>query len=319
MALVSLRDAGNETYRHGFGLDSQSAALSWDPLVIAEINDQMPDGGSAPALPASQVDVGVHTSHPGQTLSIGVVTADVQAVANRVADMVQDGDCIQIGIGTLPVALLRALRTKNDLGIHSGMLADGMPELVDGGNANGRRKTIDTGQIVAGVPNGSQALYDWTDGRRDLIWKPISYTHDSAVIGQIDNFISINSGLQVDLFGQLNAETVKGRQISGTGGSVDFMRGAQRSLGGKSILAMAATAAGGKLSRIVSGFGPGAITTGLRTDIDYVVTEFGAAHLRDMPVHLRPGALIEIAAPQFRDQLRDDWRDMSRGIWPEPE
>ncbi|PJK27759.1 acetyl-CoA hydrolase/transferase family protein [Minwuia thermotolerans] len=316
VALVSLREGPDGTYRHGFGLDSQSAVLDKAKLVIAEINAGMPDGGSAPPVPADRIDIAVRTDHPGPTLGIGEITPDVQAVADNVAAMIADGDCIQIGIGTLPVALLRALRTKNDLGIHSGMLADGMPELIDNGNANGRRKSIDTGLHVAGVPNGSQALYDWTDGRRDIAWRPISYTHDSAVIGRIDNFISINSGLEVDLFGQLNAETVKGRQISGTGGSVDFMRGAQRSRGGKAILAMTATAARGKVSRIVAGLDPLGITTGLRTDIDHVVTEHGAAHLKNLPVHQRPEALIEIAGPDFREELRDAWHDMTKGLWP---
>ncbi|WP_417517160.1 acetyl-CoA hydrolase/transferase family protein [Minwuia sp.] len=316
VALVSLRDDGNGDFSHGFGLDSQDAALGQASLVIAEVNDRMPHIVGGPTVEGGKVDVGVRVSHPGPTLGIGEITPDVQAVADNVAAMIRDGDCIQIGIGTLPVALLRALRTKNDLGIHSGMLADGMPELVDNGNANGAAKTIDKGLIVAGVPNGSQALYDWTDGRSDIAYRPISYTHDSAIIGQIDNFISINSGLEVDLCGQLNAETVKGRQISGTGGSVDFMRGAQRSRGGKAILAMTATAAGGRISRIVSSLDPNGVTTGLRTDVDYVVTEHGSAHLKNMPVNQRPDALIEIAGPDFRDGLRDAWRDRVKGIWP---
>ena len=163
---------------------------------------------------------------------------------------------------------------------------------------------------------GSQALYDWTVGRQDIVYKPISYTHDSALIGRIDNFVSINSGLEIDLFGQLNAETLKGKQVSGTGGSVDFMRGAARSRGGRSIVAMTATAAGGRISRIVPAIDPGSVVTGLRTDIDHVVTEHGVANLRNLPVHHRPAALIEIAGPDFRDSLRDAWRDMAKGRWP---
>jgi 4-hydroxybutyrate CoA-transferase len=316
VALVSLRENGDGSFHHGFGLDSQDAALGQASLVIAEINDQMPDAGTAPAVSGTQVSIGVRTSHPAPTLSIGTVTPDVQAVADTVAGMIGDGDCIQIGIGTLPVALLRALGTKNDLGIHSGMLADGMPELIDNGNATGAAKTLDQGIHVAGVPNGSRALYDWMDGQKSLHWRPISYTHDSAIIGQIDNFISINSGIEVDLWGQLNAESVRGRQIAGTGGSVDFMRGAQRSRGGKSILAMTSTAAGGKVSRIVANLAAGTVATALRTDIDYVVTEHGVASLADMPVNQRPDALISIAAPQFREKLQEEWRDMTKGIWP---
>lgn len=316
VALISLRENEDGSFHHGFGLDSQDAAINQAGLVIAEINEQMPDAGTAASVPAAAVCIGVRTSHPAPTLSIGKVTPDVQTVADTVADMIADGDCIQIGIGTLPVALLRALGTKNDLGIHSGMLADGMPELIDNGNATGLAKTIDSGIHVAGVPNGSRQLYEWMDGQKNLHWRPISYTHDSAIIGQIDNFISINSGIEVDLWGQLNAESVRGKQIAGTGGSVDFMRGAQRSRGGKSILAMTATAAGGKVSRIVANLAAGTVATALRTDIDHVVTEYGIAGLADMPVNQRPDALIDIAAPAFRDQLRDQWKDMTDGIWP---
>ncbi|MEC9346156.1 MAG: acetyl-CoA hydrolase/transferase C-terminal domain-containing protein [Pseudomonadota bacterium] len=303
-------------FPQGLGQDSLPAILPKARLVIAEVNRDMPLGAGTPPVPGSRIDIAVEVDAPPQEFRIGAVTDDVRAVAAEVEKLVRDGDCIQIGIGTLPVAVLQALRTRNDLGIHSGMLADGMPELVDGGNVNGRRKTIDTGLIVAGVPLGSRALMDWTVGRADLVCQPIGYTHDSALIGQIDNFVSINSGLEVDLFGQLNAETLKGRQISATGGSVDFMRGAARSRGGRSIVAMTATAAGGKLSRIVATIDPGNVVTGLRTDIDYVVTEYGAARLRNLPVSQRPGALIEIAAPAFRDGLRDAWREMTKGRWP---
>lgn len=304
------------SYPHGLGVDSQPAVLDRAKLVIAEVNRSLPVGGSAVPVPADRIDIAVEVDHPALELRVGAVTDDVQQVANHVTSLIRDGDCIQIGIGTLPIAVLRGLTDRNDLGVHSGMIADGMPELIDNGNMNGRRKTIDTGIMLGGVSMGSQALYDWTVGRQDIVYKPISYTHDSALIGQIDNFVSINSGLEVDLFGQLNAETLKGKQISGTGGSVDFMRGAARSRGGRSIVAMTATAAGGKVSRIVPTIDAPSVVTGLRTDIDHVVTEFGVANLRNLPVHHRPEALIEIAAPDFREGLRDAWRDMARGRWP---
>ncbi|MDF1720129.1 MAG: acetyl-CoA hydrolase/transferase C-terminal domain-containing protein [Minwuia sp.] len=304
------------SFPHGLGVDSQPAVLDRAKLVIAEVNASMPVGGSATPVPAGRVDIAVQVDHPVRELRVGQVTDDVQQVADHVAALINDGDCIQIGIGTLPIAVLRALVTKNDLGVHSGMIADGMPDLIDGGNMNGRRKTMDTGIMLGGVSMGSQALYDWTVGRQDIVYKPISYTHDSALIGQIDNFVSINSGLEIDLFGQLNAETLKGKQVSGTGGSVDFMRGAARSRGGRSIIAMTATAAGGRISRIVPAIDRGGVVTGLRTDIDHVVTEHGVAKLKNMPVHHRPGALIEIAGPEFRDGLKDAWRDMVKGRWP---
>ena len=159
---------------------------------------------------------------------------------------------------------------------------------------------------------GSEALIGWAASAPELMIRPVSYTHDPAVAGRINNFISINSALEVDLFGQVNAESIGGRQVSGPGGAVDMMRCAALSRGGKSIIALGATAAGGNISRIVTALGPGTAATTLRSDIDYVVTEFGARRIRHLPLMARAEALIGIAHPDFRARLRDEWKEMMR-------
>jgi 4-hydroxybutyrate CoA-transferase len=202
------------------------------------------------------------------------------------------------------------LSEKNDLGIHSGMISDGVMALARSGNLSGSRKTIDQGRIVSGATLGSKELIEWAGEAPQLSIRPVGYTHDSGVIGEIEKFVSINSAMEVDLFGQVNADILGGRQFSGTGGSVDMIRGAALSRGGKSFVALSSTAKGGTVSRIVAALAPNTATTALRTDIDFVVTEFGARRIRHLPVMERAEALIEIAHPDFRDRLRDEWNKL---------
>jgi len=186
-------------------------------------------------------------------------------------------------------------------------------DLAIAGNITGRRKSLDAGRIVSGATLGSQRLVDWAGDAPQLSMRPVGYTHDSGVFARLDNFVSINSALEVDLFGQVNADMLAGRQLSGTGGAVDMMRGAALSRGGRSIVALSATASGGTVSRIVATLPRETATTALRTDVDYIVTEFGARRIRHLPIRARAEALIEIAHPQFRDELRDRWRAMVGG------
>jgi 4-hydroxybutyrate CoA-transferase len=215
--------------------------------------------------------------------------------------LIQDGDCIQTGIGAIPAAILEALVSKNDLGLHSGLIDDGGMALIERGVMTGRAKPVDRGVHVTGMALGSAALLDWLARRSDVAFRGADYTHEVRVIRDIPNFVSINSAVEIDLFGQVNAERVGGRQISGTGGSVDFMRAAKASKGGRSIVAMTATARGGSVSRIVPRVD---LVTALRTDIDLVVTEYGVANLKHASTAARVDALIEIAAPAFREDLR---------------
>jgi 4-hydroxybutyrate CoA-transferase len=208
---------------------------------------------------------------------------------------------LQTGIGAIPAAILSQLTNKNDLGMHGGLIDDGGMALIQSGNLTGSRKRIDTGRHITGMALGSDQLMQWLATRRDVVFRGANHTHEVSVIRQLEGFVSVNSAVEVDLFGQVNAEVAGGRQISGTGGSVDFMRAAKASKGGRSIVAMNATARGGSVSRIVPNV---EMVTALRTDVDTVVTEYGVAQIKDLPNAARAQALIEIAAPQFRDELR---------------
>lgn len=304
-------ESSNGAFSQGISSDFLSAVLPKAKLVIAEINSLQPSPPDSPELPSSCLDYAVHCECPLPTLPIAKITPEAAVIGQHVAGLVNDGDCIQIGIGAIPNATLAKLSDKTDLGFHSGMISNGVQSLAIAGNITGACKQLDKGKIVTGTALGNKTLITWAGETPAVSFRPVSYTHDSCVIAKLDNFVSINSALQVDLFGQINADVMQGRQVSGTGGSVDMIRAAAYSTGGRSIVAFNATAAGGTISRIVAALPPHTATTILRTDIDYVVTEYGVRRIRFLPLRVRAEALIEIAAPQFRDQLRDEWRRLS--------
>jgi 4-hydroxybutyrate CoA-transferase len=231
-----------------------------------------------------------------------VIDSAAATIGANVAALIRDGDCIQTGIGSIPAAILKALGDRNDLGLHGGLIDDGGMALIRAGNVTGTRKGVDKGLAVTGMALGSTGLYDWLAETPEVVFRGANHTHEVAVIRELDNFVSINSAVEVDLYGQVNAEVAGGRQISGTGGSVDFMRAARASRGGRSIIAMNATARGGTVSRIVPRV---ELVTALRTDVDLVVTEHGVASLKGQSVAERARRLIAIAAPEFRDGLSD--------------
>lgn len=294
----------------GPSVDFATALIGNARLLIAEVNHAMPSPPGAPTVPYARLDYAVETDRPLIALETGEVSGAVEAVGRHVAGLIEDGDTIQIGIGKLPAAILSQLHDKRNLGLHGGMVADEVADLVDGGSLTGAAKTIDTGVMVCGAALGSRRLYDWVANREDLQFRPASYTHNVSVIAEIDNFVSINSVLELDLTGQANAETVRGRQISGTGGLVDFVRGARMSKNGRSILALQSTAGNGKVSRIEPQLGEAAVVSCLRADIDYVVTEHGVARLRDKSLDERAAALVAIADPRFRKRLTADWEKL---------
>jgi 4-hydroxybutyrate CoA-transferase len=271
----------------GCCVDFQPAILDRAKTVVAEINRQMPVPPRAPTIPLSRLDYVAEVDHPLPQVVGGAPGPTLARIAAHVADIVKDGDTVQCGIG-----------------VQGGMVADAMVDLAVAGTLTGARKSIDAGLHVCGAALGTEKVYDWVREREDVLFMPVGYTHDVRVISQLDNFVSVNSVLEVDLTGQANAETVNGRQISGTGGLVDFVRGARMSKGGRSVIALPATAAGGEVSRIVARLSGDAVVSCPRADIDYVVTEYGAAHLSPLAIAERGPALIEIAAPAFRDELR---------------
>ena len=269
---------------------------------VAEWNRALPRLPGAPTVPADRFEYVVETEVEPPTLA-SRPSPVAERIGVLVAGFVRDGDCIETGVGAIPGAVLAALHDHRDLGFHSGLLSDGVMDLVEAGAVTGACKTIDRGRLVAAMVLGSPALYDWAS-RCDLIdLRTVDYTHDVRVIAKLDNFVALNSAVEVDLFGQVNSEIVRGRQISGTGGAVDFMRGARMSAGGRSIVALEATAGGGRFSRIVPALPAEHAATALRTDADVFVTEYGVAEVRGLDIVERVRRLIAIAAPQFRDEL----------------
>jgi 4-hydroxybutyrate CoA-transferase len=287
--------------RFGPNVDFIGAALKGAGCVVAELNRALVAPAGAPLVAPGQIDQLVESDRPLTGLASAEPDDAALEIGRLVASLIPDGACIQTGIGAIPVAILGALGEKNDLGMHSGLIDEAGRRLIEQGVINGTRKAIDTRAHVAGMAIGEAGLFDWLAETPEVVLKGANYTHEVAVIAQLEQFISINSAVEVDLLGQVNAEFAAGRQISGTGGSVDFMRAAKSSSGGRSIVAMTATAGGGKFSRIVARV---PLVTALRTDVDIVVTQFGIAELGPLDLAARAEALITIAAPQFRDQLR---------------
>lgn len=288
--------------RVGPNVDFHESVLAQNPTVIAQLNPSMVAPAGSPLMNPALIDVLIANDVSAPALAPANIDDAAQEIGRLVAGLIRDGDCLQTGIGAIPAAILNQLTDKNDLGMHGGLIDDGGMRLIQQGNLTGAQKTIDTGKHITGMALGSDELMQWLATERNVVFRGANHTHEVSAIRQLDGFVSVNSAVEVDLFGQVNAEMAGGRQISGTGGSVDFMRAAKASKGGRSIVAMNATARGGSVSRIVPKV---EMVTALRTDVDTVVTEHGVAQIKDLPNRARAEALIQIAAPQFRDKLRD--------------
>lgn len=291
----------------GPSVDFAPAIIGRSRCIIAEINPQLPAVPNAPSIAYQDIDVVVNTDHPLPTSTVQISSNTDKAIAEHVAALIDDGSCIQIGIGKLPGSILRQLQHHRRLGLHSGLISEATQELIESGVITGENKTIDRYQHVTGLALGSETFYRWVADQTQLVFRAVDYTHDQQTLSAIDQFVSINSVLEIDLQGQANAERVQGRTVSSSGGLVDFVRGARASQGGKSILAMPATAMAGSQSRIVIQLNDNAITTLCRTDIDHVVTEFGSASLFALDTEQRAQALVDIAAPEQRNQLWESW------------
>jgi 4-hydroxybutyrate CoA-transferase len=288
------------------------AVLERAKVIVAESNAAMPRPAHSYEVPYERLDYIVETDRPLVALDTGDLTPEVRRIGAHVAGLVDDGDTIQIGIGKVPAAVLRALWDRRGLGLHGGLVSDEVADLHDAGVITGARKSRDAGTMICATALGSARVYDWAGRCPSLRFAPVSYTHDVRVLGDIDNFVAINSVLCVDLSGQGNAEMLDGLQVSGTGGLLDFVRGTRRSRGGRSILALPSTAGGGRSSRIVPRLGLGDIVSCPRADADIVVTEHGVARLRDKSVDERAEALIAIADPAFRNELAEQWEALRR-------
>lgn len=284
-------------------------AVAVAPLVIAEVNEQMPYVLGETKLHLSRIDSLVETSRPVLELPPPMIGPGEEAIGRLVAQLVPDGATIQFGVGTIPEAVLRFLADKRELGVHSGMLSDGVMDLIQKGVVTNSRKAINPGVTVATCLMGTRRLYDFTHRNPAVSLYPSSYTHNLRVISQLTDFISINSALQVDLTGQVNAESLGPRQISGVGGQADFVRGSHLSTRGKAITALTSTVSDGKTSRIVPFLSPGSAVTTTRHEVHYVVTEYGIADLRGKNLRQRQAALVAIAHPDFREEIQKAYRD----------
>ena len=288
------------------------AVLDRVKVIVAEVNGAMPRPARSYEIAYDGLDYVIETERPLVALATGDLPPEVHRIGAHVASLIDDGDTIQIGIGKVPAAVLAALCDRRELGLHGGLVSDEVADLHEAGILTGARKSQDPNIIVCTAALGSARVYDWAGRCPAISFAPVSHTHDIRVLGQIDNFVAINSVLAVDLSGQANAEMLGGRQVSGTGGLLDFVRGARLSKGGRSILALPSTAGGGKASRIVPHFSEGDVISCPRADADVVATEHGIAQLRDKSVEERAEALIAIADPAFRRDLADQWEALRR-------
>lgn len=271
--------------------------------VIAEVNTRMPRVLGDSFIHVSKLDAIVETNYALPEAAQGGFTEMHKRIGALVTDLIPDGATLQLGIGSIPDAVLFHLKDKRDLGIHSELFSDGVIDLVERGVITNEKKTLHPGKIIAGFLFGSQALYEFVHDNALIELHPTDYVNDPFIIAQNDSMIAINSALEVDLTGQVCADSIGPRFYSGIGGQVDFVRGAARSRGGKPIIALPATAKGDQLSRIVPQLKPGAGVVTSRGDVHYIVTEFGVASLHGKSIRERACELIKIAHPKFREEL----------------
>lgn len=303
VALIQITPPDDDGFcSYGVSVDYTKVAAESAKIVIAQVNGRLPRTGGA-KIHIDALNYIVADDRPVIELSPPAIGAEERAIGENVAGLIPDGATLQLGIGAIPDAVLLFLQGKKDLGIHSEMFSDGVVVLAEKGVVTNRKKTLNPGKFIATFLMGTQKLYDFVDNNPDVELHPVDYINDPFVIGGHEKMVSINSALQVDLMGQVNAEMIGSRQFSGIGGQVDFVRGASRSPGGKSIIALPSTAAGGKISRIRCELDRGAAVSTSRNDVHYIVTEHGVAELRGKSLRQRAQALIAISHPAFRDQL----------------
>jgi len=296
----------------GTSIDTARAAVDTAGIVLAEINERMPRTHGHTAVPLDQLaawtatdrDLPAHTPMP---------PSDVEdRIGAHVAALVEDGACLQLGIGGIPNAVLARLEKHRDLGIHSEMFSDGVVRLIESGAVTNARKAIHPGRTIASFVVGSRRLYDFVDDNPLVEFHPCDRTNDTNLIRKIDQMVAINSGLEIDLTGQVCADSIGHRIYSGIGGQMDFVRGSAMSRGGKPIIALPSTAAGGSVSRIVAHLRPGAGVVTTRGHVHWVVTEYGTVDLHGATLAERGRLLASIAHPDHREPLLAALRDLKR-------
>jgi len=287
----------------GVSVDYTKKAVESAKIVIAEINKAMPRTHGDSFVHVSEIDCFVEVDIPIAELKATELTDVEINIGKYVTELIEDGSCLQLGIGGIPDAVLKNLGSLKDLGVHSEMISDGVKHLVEKGIINGRKKNFHKDKIVITFLMGSREFYDWVDDNPIIEMRTVDYTNNPYIIAQNKNMVAINSALEVDLLGQVCADTIGPKQFSGVGGQLDFVRGARMSEGGKAVIALPSTAKGG-ISRIVPTLKEGAAVTTSRNDVDYVVTDYGIASLKGKTVRDRMKALINIAHPNVREELQ---------------
>ncbi|MEZ5065086.1 MAG: GNAT family N-acetyltransferase [bacterium] len=316
VALVQLAPPDEDGFCSlGIHVDIQLAAVEQARLVIAEINPNMPRTHGQSRVPLDKIDWCVETRTPLLELPVSGTPDDIALeIGMHVARLVSNGSCLQLGIGAIPDAVARFLDDRHHLGVHTEMFSDGLLPLIEAGNVDNSQKSVLPGRIVTSFTMGSRRLYEWLDDNPKVEFYPSDFVNDPRVIAQNDRVVAINSALEVDLTGQVCADSIGYRFYSGIGGQVDFIRGAAMSKGGKPIIALPSTAKGGNLSRIVPKLAEGAGVVTSRGDVHWVVTEYGAAYLHGKTIRERALALASIAHPDFRKELEDHIREKHYGF-----
>lgn len=290
----------------GTSCDAAKAATDVARLVIAEINEQMPRTHGNNVLPFRRIHAFIHTHRPLHEHHAEPETPIEAEIGALIANLVQDGSTLQTGIGGIPDAALARLHHKHDLGIHTEMFSDRIVDLVESGAVTNRLKAVGIGRIVTSFINGTKRLFDFVDDNPLVNFYPCDWTNDTSVIRKNPRVVAINSAIQIDLTGQVCADSIGHRIYSGIGGQMDFIRGAALSHGGMPIIALPATASKGTVSRIVFELNPGAGVVTTRGHVHWVVTEYGAVNLHGKSLRERGAALISIAHPDFRAELHRD-------------
>ena len=306
----------SEMDEHGYfslslATDYTMAAIARARVVVLEVNPNVPFANGDCHIHISQVTALVESSEPLLEVGLPKIGAVQEAIGKYVAELIPDGATLQIGYGGIPDAVVMQLTEKQDLGIHTEMVGDGIMTLVEAGVVTNRRKNYHRGKMLATFALGSKKLYQFMHRNPALEMHPVSFTNDPFLAGMNDNLISVNATMQVDLIGQCGSESLGFTPYSGTGGQSDFVRAANRSNGGKPFMVLPSTAKNNTISRIVPTLSTGTHVTTSKNDVNYVVTEFGVAQLRGNSAKQRAAALIAIAHPDFRPELREAARRMN--------
>jgi acyl-CoA hydrolase len=317
VALVQLSPPDRHGYcTLGTSVDTALAATHSARHLVAEINEQMPRTLGNTLVPFRRLDAFIHTDRPLHAHELARPTPIDDAIGEQVAALVPDGATLQMGIGAIPDATLRRLFGKHKLGIHTEMFSDGVVDLIEAGVVTNELKHIHRGRTVTSFVAGSRRLFEFVHDNASVEFHPCDRTNDTALIRQNPQVVAINSALELDVSGQVCADSIGFHIYSGIGGQMDFIRGAALSPGGKPIIALPSTAANGTVSRIVAALKPGAGVVTTRGHVHWVVTEYGAVDLFGKSLRERAESLISIAHPDFRADLRRTYAEARRVVLP---